>query len=57
MDEGFWETGTKSAIKMTSVRQYKQGLKLTEQIKKFAQARIPHHRRVMLVWEMIDPAL
>ena len=36
VEEGFWETGTITALKMTSIRQYKPGLKLNEQIKKFA---------------------
>ena len=55
--DGFWRTGTKSSMKLTTLRQYKPDIDLHGQIKKYAQARIPHHGDVMPVWEMIGPGL
>ena len=40
-----------------SIKQYKPEADLHEQIKKYAQARIPHHRDVMPVWDMIGPTM
>lgn len=55
--DGFWRTGTKTSIKLTVLRQYKPDIDLHGQIKKYAQARIPHHGDVMPVWDMIGPGL
>ena len=57
VDEAFWKTGSKSSLKMLMIKLFKPGCDLKEQIKKYAQARIPNHREVEVIWAMITPAL
>ena len=63
VEDGFFKAGSKSSLKAITNKQHKphdEGVyegELLEPIKKYVQARIPNHRDVMPIWDIIEPAL